>query len=108
LGTNFTTLVSPSEIAVSNTPDYTKAAAGDGFSASIYPNPATTNANLEVKGMKGSYSVVITNLLGKAVWKAEDLSDADINLPLGNISAGIYMVTVFDKEHTGRLKLIKQ
>ncbi|MBV9963397.1 MAG: T9SS type A sorting domain-containing protein [Parafilimonas sp.] len=107
-GANFTTPASFTDVAVSNTADYTKAAAGDGFSAGVYPNPATTNATLEVKGMKGNYSVVITNLQGTTLWKAENLQDASINLPINNLSGGIYMITIVDKEHIGRLKLIKQ
>jgi len=70
-GANFTILASFGDVTVSHTPDYTKAAAGNGFATSIYPNPATTNATLVVKGMKGKYSVVITNLQGAILWKAQ-------------------------------------
>jgi hypothetical protein len=107
-GANFTTPASFTAVAVSNTTDYTKAAAGDGFSAVIYPNPATSDARVEVKGATGNYSVIFTNLQGEVLRKYEDLSGSYVNLPLGNISAGIYMITVVDKKHTGRLKFIKQ
>ena len=107
-GSNFTTPVSPSEISVTNTSDYTKAFAGDGFSTAIYPNPTTGSANLEVKGTKGSYSVVVENMEGVALWSARELTGNSVKLPLGNFARGIYMVIVFDKEHTGRLKLVKQ
>ena len=108
LGTNFTTPVSLTEISVTSTSDYTEARAGDGFSASIYPNPATTSARLQVKRVIGTYSVIFTNLQGTILRKYENLADTYINLPLENISAGVYMVIVFDKAHTARLKLVKQ
>lgn len=108
LGYNFTTPVALTEIAVTNSDDYKQASAGDGFSAKLYPNPATNNANLAIKGFKGSYTIIVTNLQGETLWKAENVTDNNVKLSLTNYAAGIYMVTVFDKEHTGRLKLVKQ
>jgi type IX secretion system substrate protein len=61
-----------------------------------------------MKGTTGAYSVIVTNLKGKILWKAEDVRDNNINLPLTNLAAGIYIITVSDKQHTGRLKLVKQ
>ena len=108
MGTNFTTPVSLTEISVTSTPDYTEASAGDGFSASIYPNPASTDANVEVRGAKGSYSVVVMNLQGVALWKAEGLTGSHVKIPLNSFAQGVYMVIVTDHLHTGKLKLIKQ
>ncbi len=107
-GANFTTPVSLTDIAVSSTPDYTKAAAGDGFSAAIYPNPAITSANLEVKGTKGAYNVMLTNMQGIVLWKAEGLTGSSVKIPLNSFAQGVYMVLVSDQTHTGKLKLVKQ
>ena len=107
-GANFTTPVSLAETAVNSTPDYKRAVAGDGFAAGIYPNPATTSANLQVKGMKGEYTVMVQSLSGDLLWKAEKITDTFMQLPLANFAAGVYMVIVFDQEHTARLKLVKQ
>ncbi len=107
-GSNFTTPVSPSEISVTNTSDYTKASAGDGFSASIYPNPASTIANVTVKDVKGPYSVIVTNLQGVVLWKVEKVTDGSVKIPLGSFAQGIYMITVKDQLHMGTLKLMKQ
>ncbi len=107
-GSNFTTLAAFGEITVTSTDDYSSASAGDGFSASIFPNPASTMANIEVKGANGTYDVIITNLQGVILWKAKGLKDNTTKVPLTNIAQGIYIVTVTDHLHKGTLKLIKQ
>ena len=96
------------EIAVTNTSDYTRALAGDGFSAYLYPNPAFSFVNVEVKGSKGPYNIMVTNLQGAVLWKAEGLTDRQVKIPLSNLAQGVYMVMVTDKVHTGTLKLVKQ
>lgn len=106
-GNNFTTPVSFAEIAVNTSSSYKEASAGDGFSTAVYPNPASTSARLEVKAAKGPYTVVIENLAGVVLWKAEKLTDKIVELPVGNLPGSIYMVVVYDQEHKARLKLVK-
>ena len=107
-GTNFTTPLSPNDIFTSNTSDYKEATAGDGFSAMVYPNPATTSADLKVKNPKGPYSVIVTSLEGAVLWRADDVTDSDVKISLTGFAQGAYLVTVYDKTHKGILKLIKQ
>ena len=108
VGSNFTTPVSLTEIAVTSAPDYTEAMAGDGFAANIYPNPATTSAHVDVKGTKGPYTIMVENLQGRVLWKVEIVTDSNVKIPLTNFAGGIYIVTVFDGVHIGKLKLMKQ
>jgi hypothetical protein len=61
-----------------------------------------------VKGATGPYAVALTNIQGTILWKAEEVKSSDVQLPLANLPGGIYMVIIYDKEHTGRLKLVKQ
>ena len=57
--------------------------------------------------MKGPYDVRVQDLQGIVLWHGEKLTDSYVTLPLDNLRA-LYLVTVFDKEHRGRLKLVKQ
>ncbi len=95
-------------MVTSATSDYSKASAGDGFTASVYPNPASTSANVEVKGAKGPFNIMLTNLQGVVLWKADGVTDRIVKLPLRTLAQGIYMVVVTDQLHTGTLKLVKQ
>ncbi|HVW98912.1 MAG TPA: T9SS type A sorting domain-containing protein [Candidatus Babeliaceae bacterium] len=108
VGSNFTTPASLGDIIITSTTDHNQAIAGDGFSASIFPNPASTSANIVVKHAKGSYNIMVENLQGEILWKAEDVNDDHIKLPLQNLASGVYMILVTDGTHKGMLKLVKQ
>jgi hypothetical protein len=107
-GANFTTPASLVTSPVVHSADYTKAISEDGFGATVFPNPATASANVVVKGFKGTYGVMVIDMKGAVIWKAEKVTDANLKVPLTNFAAGVYMVVVFDKHHTGRLKLVKE
>ena len=78
----------------------------------VYPNPAQTTATLQLKGASGVVSVTITNIEGKVLWKDQYKDqykgERKIQLPLTNLSDGIYLVTVKDDTHYKTLKVIKQ
>ena len=107
-GVNFTTLSSGGAFAVSSSYNYTKAKAADGFSAIISPNPASSSAHVDVKGVKGAYSVTVLSMQGVVLWKAKDLTDTYVKIPLNSFAQGIYMVVVTDQVHAATLKLVKQ
>ncbi len=107
-GTNFKTPASLTAIQVTSTSDYSRAAAGDGFSALLSPNPAQDDVNVQVSGAKGYYSVMLTNLQGVVLWKAQDVTGSSVKIPLSRLAQGIYMVVVTDHVHTGTLKLLKR
>ena len=107
-GNNFTTPVSFARNLVATTADRQTAPAKDDFSAAVYPNPASTDATVVVKGLKGSFAIRVETMEGVLLSNAEGLTGSSIKLPLSRLPAGIYMITVFDKEHKGRLQLVKQ
>lgn len=107
-GSNFTTPTLATDVAVKTTADYSRAAAGDGFTAAVHPNPATTEASLQLTGLKNNYTVQIINMQGVVLWQKADQSNVVLSLPVGILKRGTYMVIVNDGIHTGRLKLIKQ
>ncbi len=90
---------------------------GDGntalLSAAIYPNPATDAANLQVSGYHGKVIVTITDLTGKAMKGKVLFQDAKVMdkqqylLTLGDLSAGMYIVTIKDDVSVKSFKLVK-
>jgi bacillolysin len=78
------------------------------FSAMVYPNPASTNATVQVKGVKGKVSVVLTNVQGAVLWRNERVNSNSISIALGQLPAGMYFIKVKDNEHTKVLKLMKK
>ena len=75
--------------------------------ANIFPNPAFDAARLEISGLKGQVVVTLTDLTGKKVWQEDKLTNGTYTIPLGNLSAGLYIVTVKDDISINSLKLIK-
>ncbi len=71
--------------------------ASDLISMSVYPNPASTNVNITFDGKGGDYSVVITDLVGRTVGNTS-VSNAngatEVNMPIADLKAGNYLVTV--------------
>ena len=80
----------------------------EGFSAMVYPNPASTNATVQLKGVKGNVSVVLTNLQGAVLWRNERVNSNSISIALGQLPVGMYFIKVKDNEHTKVLKLMKK
>jgi hypothetical protein len=106
-GASFKTPASLESGAVSSTLGV-KAETPDGFTASIYPNPATTTANLQVKGIKGQYAAMLISVQGNVLWQRQNNTDGTLSVPLSKLANGIYVVLVTDKTHTVRLKIVKQ
>ncbi len=77
------------------------------FSASLYPNPATSATRLSVTGAPIGYTITITNMSGSVIWQKPNLLDANVSLPLVKMAPGMYMVTVNSGSASTSLKLIK-
>lgn len=80
----------------------------EGFSAMVYPNPASNNATVQLKGAKGNVSVVLTNMQGTVLWRSDRGNNNNISIGLSNFPAGMYFIKVKDDEHTKVLKLLKE
>lgn len=78
------------------------------YTIQIYPNPALSNAVLRISGHTGNVTVSISDLSGKQLWQSLNNASSQINLPVQNFAAGIYMVTVSDGDNKQVLKLVKE
>ena len=78
------------------------------FVALVYPNPAASNAILQLKNAKGRVSVTLINAQGKILWKNESSAEFNIHLPIANLAGGVYLLIVKDNIHCQTLKVIKK
>jgi hypothetical protein len=74
---------------------------------SIIPNPSTNNFIIRLNSEMENASIVIYNAIGEKIY-FEKLNDGEIQkeIYLKESKAGIYFVTVFDKEKQYNKKLI--
>jgi len=103
-GTSFTT--SASLIALISKDD--AAIANSNWTVSLSPNPAKANTVLSINGKLKNFSVVITDIVGKQVWKTQSVQAAQLSLPVDNLQPGIYLVTVNDGQNSKIAKLVKE
>ena len=74
-----------------------------------YPNPATTTATLEVKGLTEDANVILTDVNGRVV--AKDIyaaNQSSITISLENLSSGVYYIKVTNAKMTKTQTLIKK
>ncbi|MBG9374963.1 M4 family metallopeptidase [Panacibacter sp. DH6] len=81
---------------------------GQGFSAIVYPNPASTHATVQLSGTKGNVSAIITNVQGTILWRSDRGNNNIISIGLSSFPAGTYFIKIKDNEHTKVLKLLKE
>jgi hypothetical protein len=73
----------------------------------IYPNPASHIANVEVQGLTGNANVVVTDLSGKAVAKyAMNAGDTMLKINVSNFVEGTYLVQITSDNIKSIKKLI--
>ncbi len=75
--------------------------------ATVFPNPAKDDALLVVTGAGSSISVVLYDMVGKALWTSGKVNNTQIQLPLSNLSNGTYLVYVTSGGESATLKLVK-
>jgi hypothetical protein len=73
---------------------------------SIYPNPASTILNIHHSTCTTPETLLITDLLGTVVYKAE-LHGIDNTISISTWSAGIYFYEVFGSNGIERGKFVK-
>jgi hypothetical protein len=74
----------------------------------VLPNPASSNAILKINGAVKDAAIVITDVAGKTVWKADKINSHNILLPIAHFSAGVYLVKFTNGEEIKMIKLVKQ
>jgi fibronectin-binding autotransporter adhesin len=72
---------------------------------SIYPNPAKSVINLNIKTLVGAGSIVVTNLYGKQL-KTQSLSLGSNAVDISNFAKGLYLVSIITSEGKKTEKLI--
>jgi hypothetical protein len=71
----------------------------------VYPNPAHSSINLNIKTLVGKGSIVVTDLYGKTV-KTQALSMGTNTIDIAKLSKGMYFVSTITNEGKTTKKLI--
>ncbi len=82
--------------------------AGEAFNALLYPNPAFSNATLQITGNAKNVSVSVADISGKKLWQTNSSNATIIHLPTEKYAAGIYIVTVTSGIERKMIRLVKQ
>ncbi|MES2655497.1 MAG: T9SS type A sorting domain-containing protein [Bacteroidota bacterium] len=72
-----------------NTPSINEA-----VKASIFPNPANLETTIKLSEQAHEMKVIITDKLGKEMIRRESVNTSEMNITLGELTKGIYMVQV--------------
>ena len=74
----------------------------------IYPNPTTSTATLEVKGLTEDANVVVTDVKGRIVLRmVYSTSASSITIPTENLESGVYYIKLTNTTMTKTQTLIK-
>lgn len=76
--------------------------------AVIYPNPAKAGSKLQVSGSAKGYTVTISDMSGKEVWRSRNAFVSEVSLPIERLARGVYAVTVISGTEIKTLRLIKE
>lgn len=79
------------------------------FNVSVYPNPTETNITFELEGNTEEYNLEIFDLTGK-IHKSKKLTDSAINVNVSDLSKGVYLYYLYNKDGSklSKGKFIKQ
>jgi hypothetical protein len=77
------------------------------FKATLFPNPAKDRAVLQLSGAKNKVFVMITDITGKPLWQSGGVNSAQVQLPVGNLSNGTYLVHITSGNENKTIKLVK-
>ncbi len=78
------------------------------WTAALYPNPVQRDAMLNIRGTLKAYTICISTIEGRELWKAGGISAQTVSLPVKGLSSGIYMVTVSKGKERKTLRLVIQ
>lgn len=72
-----------------------------------YPNPASTQFNINLSEWNSNTNIQVINSLGQVIYSSQ-FSGANHQIQTDNWSAGTYVVVLNNANQIGRLKLVKQ
>lgn len=99
----------PAYIAIDNFTTYETSSVNDvpqAFVAKVYPNPAVNELFVELNDSKVS-DVYISDVMGKVVAR-HSIKDRLTSLPVSNLAAGVYTLTIAGEGQTGSVRFVKQ
>jgi hypothetical protein len=74
---------------------------------SMYPNPAKNVLNLSVKNGLAVNEIALVDLNGRTVKKVQSGFDAEIEINVSDLTAGVYMINIKTTEGIAISKFIK-
>jgi len=77
----------------------------DANSFQLYPNPATNTVSIESELQKCKYE--LSDLSGKLIFTGS-ANTQKFELDLSGFESGVYLLTLFNEEKVGRMKIVKQ
>jgi len=79
-----------------------------GADMTLYPNPTTGNVNLNFGQTLNGGTIIICNIMGKQVYRLENLNRQLLNIDINDFNKGVYFVKIQKGNQQKRLKLIKR
>ena len=64
------------------------------INAEVYPNPASADMTIRLSELPSSYSVAVYDNMGREVYRAHDINDAQYTLPRQDFAAGAYFLNI--------------
>ena len=77
-------------------------------SLSVFPNPTSSNINLQLSQHVDYGNLKIISLLGQTVFEKQNLSGVDFNLDVSNLNSGLYLIQLSDGNQIYNAKFIKK
>ncbi len=88
------TTIATKTVAVTAHRGFAGSAAGQETPAvKLYPNPTSGIVKLEFTGNNGTSTIVVTDVSGKVLF-SKTTEDASLELDLGNVASGVYLISI--------------
>lgn len=68
------------------------------LSVTVYPNPASESASVEIKGVSGNATFLLFDTTGRSVFALESATDGIYSLPVSGLPAGLYFYRLTDEK----------
>lgn len=76
-------------------------------SATLFPNPASDQINLNVDSSMDDATIQIISITGQILWEKKNITGTDCMISISNLTSGIYILQVFNNDLRFTTKFIK-